>query len=457
MVATEKNKLIQRVDLVPTTEILIEKMSYDSVGRNKDLIAFLNLIDAVKGGYSFFIDGKWGDGKTFFIKQAILLIEYLNENLESDNEKQGTLFSQGKPFQTLEMQDSYLPVYYNAWEHDSFSDPLITLMGVMATSNKNIDWDDITPTSTKSKITSTIDVILSAIAPFIAMNIGGIAKQLDEAFTGEHLLNSMKSEKEIQSKLQELVQALLAERANKLILFIDELDRCNPAFALKLLERIKFFFEQDNIIIVFSTYLTQLAYTVGGFYGEGIDGEKYLSRFYDQKLTLTKVKETDYLSLLGIDNEASCINIVAHEMVTQFNFSMRDCNRYYRALSDIYTPKGRISHQDNKARLFFENILVPILMAINIKDSDEYQQIVDGTGYELLKSIVLNNKTIKDYMENLVSTGTLNEEEFLSNTYTAAFKKEPIPIEDPLVRRWFEIVRTNAERLLSIRSTQTQT
>lgn len=69
------------------------------------------------------------------------------------------------------------------------------------------------------------------------------------------------------------------ERADKVVIFIDELDRCKPTYAVKLLERIKHYFNNDKIIFVFSTNLEELQSSVKCVYGESFNAYRYLDRF----------------------------------------------------------------------------------------------------------------------------------------------------------------------------------
>jgi predicted KAP-like P-loop ATPase len=66
-----------------------------------------------------------------------------------------------------------------------------------------------------------------------------------------------------------------------LIIFVDELDRCKPSFAVKLLEQIKHYFLLQNVTFVFSTNILELSKTISKFYGNDFQGDKYLNRFFD--------------------------------------------------------------------------------------------------------------------------------------------------------------------------------
>lgn len=65
----------------------------------------------------------------------------------------------------------------------------------------------------------------------------------------------------------------------KLVIVIDELDRCRPDYALSLLEIIKHFFNVDGVHFVLGVNLKELQNSVQARYGSGVDAAKYLQKF----------------------------------------------------------------------------------------------------------------------------------------------------------------------------------
>lgn len=51
--------------------------------------------------------------------------------------------------------------------------------------------------------------------------------------------------------MKQIFDEVIVEHAQKLVIFIDELDRCRPSFALEMLERLKHYFDDDRIILLF--------------------------------------------------------------------------------------------------------------------------------------------------------------------------------------------------------------
>lgn len=69
-------------------------------------------------------------------------------------------------------------------------------------------------------------------------------------------------------------------------IFIDELDRCRPTFAIELLERIKHLFEVTGCKFIIATDTLQLSHSIRAVYGTGFASEKYLKRFFDAEFSL---------------------------------------------------------------------------------------------------------------------------------------------------------------------------
>ncbi len=70
------------------------------------------------------------------------------------------------------------------------------------------------------------------------------------------------------------------EAPGRLVIVVDELDRCKPAFALSVLERIKHVVGVPGVVFVLVASLKELGNSVRSAYGE-VDAERYLEKFFD--------------------------------------------------------------------------------------------------------------------------------------------------------------------------------
>jgi KAP family P-loop domain len=92
---------------------------------------------------------------------------------------------------------------------------------------------------------------------------------------------------ELKASLSALVDSLgKADTYPPIVIIIDELDRCRPTYAVKLLEEVKHLFDISGIVFVFGIHTGQLAHSVNAAYGHSFDGRAYLSRFIHRQYRL---------------------------------------------------------------------------------------------------------------------------------------------------------------------------
>lgn len=84
-----------------------------------------------------------------------------------------------------------------------------------------------------------------------------------------------------------------------IVFIVDELDRCNPHFAVKTLERIKHLFNLPGILFVLSIDKNQLCNSIRGYFGsEQFNAEEYLQRFVDFEYQLPQPSIKEYCEYL---------------------------------------------------------------------------------------------------------------------------------------------------------------
>lgn len=325
----------------------------------------------------------------------------------------------------IETKGQLFPMYFNAWEYDSNEDPLITLIYSIIDQNPNFAAMEKKEESIKEKI---LKIISNFKIGFSYQDNVGRSVGMELQYSGkqgEKLTKDIYSVEKVKQTFNELLEEIMVERTNKLVIFIDELDRCNPVFAVKLLERVKHFFNDNRFTFVFSTNLIELQYTIKKFYGEGIDGYSYLDKFFDLQFSLRNVDIEKYINSMNIINVNSgyFIDTCIKEICLLFNFSLRKCNRYINLISLVYK-----NIRDGNREALSSCILFPILLAIKIKDINLYEKIMLGNGEEELKKIILKSKGIVGTINYFFQTED-KENEFtfdFSQLYNAIFvnKKE---------------------------------
>ena len=120
-------------DLKPTYENLYQTFLDDIIKRNQDVFRFVTALDALEDSCSIALDGNWGSGKTFFIKQAKMVLDAANEyidttydeniDIEKINDAREKYYGEGNS----ELQNQVC-IYYDAWEHDNDDEPVFSLI-----------------------------------------------------------------------------------------------------------------------------------------------------------------------------------------------------------------------------------------------------------------------------------------------------------------------------------------
>ncbi len=239
----------------------------DKLNRSQYAYSLCNIINAYSDtGCVISINGEWGTGKTTFVKMW-------QKHLQSIN---------------------YRTIYFNAWKTDYVSDPLVALLGELKEligdneKFKNILGviGDISVAIGKSFVKNSTKVDVDDIADVINDQIKEYTKQ-------RTTFNKFKK------LLEEYVASVNEDQPVPVIFIIDELDRCNPHFAVKVLERVKHLFDIPNIIFVLPISKKQLEYSIQGFYGsDKIDAANYLRRFIDLEFELPKPNHEQFFMFL---------------------------------------------------------------------------------------------------------------------------------------------------------------
>lgn len=404
---------MNKIEMKPTTENIINMLEKNAIGRNQYVATFLEMLDNVDENFTIFINGDWGTGKTFLVKQIYTLLTYYNEYIKEELKGYNTQLDQvlqKDSFKDLKLEKNFVPIYYNAWNNDSHIDPINSIIFNI------IKEHDILKDYQKES-SDVIDKIASVLDMANIWSNGSV-KELVSTFKRKDIIPEITTMENLKETLNLLLDKLLVERGDKLVIFVDELDRCNPIYSIKLLERIKHFFDHENIIFVFSVNENELTNTISNYYGQNFDSHRYLNKFFDISIDLPKVNISNYMEYLGIERNSKYFNKTIHEIIEYYNFTMRDCIRYYQSLKIIEDLAGNCSNygfSDDRGYNMIKMFILPALMAIKIIDLKGYIKIINGNGFDIFFNIINNvdilNRGIGFYMKK-DKDGNISEEEY---------------------------------------------
>ncbi|MFY4859069.1 KAP family P-loop NTPase fold protein [Aliarcobacter butzleri] len=363
----------------------------DELSRKDIANLYVRFINALDGHHVVALDAPWGSGKS-------TLINYMCEEFENNND---------------------VFVKYNAWENDYTEEPLLSLMSdihkefqekqyIGVDEWKNFVSHMVKATKLLSK--GTLKGISRIIAGTEATSdFEKACVEVSSAVTDETANNlfkdideSKKSRKEFKEELKNYTNKILKEKSkDKLIIIIDELDRCRPTFAIELLENIKHLFDIENIVFLIAVDCKQLAESIKAVYGNGFDANTYLHRFFDFELHLKRDSIGTYFTeRISEKLNTNFINIeeFAQDSVKTFNLSVRDINKIINETSII----DRLLKQSKEPVLLKKDICL-ILLIIKYKNPELYKYLRESKGNLQDNNLIdkINQKaTIRLFMVN---------------------------------------------------------
>ena len=175
-------------ELMPTHENLVETYKQDMLGRN--IKAFADILNNLSNCTSIALDGKWGSGKTFFVKQTKLFLDEHNNFYSTLSEDDRSIFTSNDT-----NENNYKPqvcVYYDAWENDNDQDPILSLV-----------YSIIGDIDEGYKLDESDGVIKKTFAVLETISGRNINSTLD-ALKNKNLLDEIRKSKDIEKKIKEL-------------------------------------------------------------------------------------------------------------------------------------------------------------------------------------------------------------------------------------------------------------
>lgn len=313
------------------------------------------------------IDGSWGTGKTEFCQKLIRLMQ--------------------------QQHPDYQPVYIDAFRSDHSGEPLLALLAEIIKACTPEDTGE-QPSEQRKDLTKEIakaagfvmrTVAKAAVGHVLKQNTADLAEGLQQiindgqdadslaetvtdaaATIASHTIDAavealLKEQIEAEKNLETLRACLKRLAAAKpIILFIDELDRCRPDYAVDMLEVIKHVFDVENVKIVLVTNTKQLCAAINHRYGMEVDAQKYLDKFlkysfalpdkvvarFEEERALVAVEYFKRLirdgRLKGLIGQEITMDLI-NDLIERNDLSLRETERLVRFLEIYHSLSQNLS------------------------------------------------------------------------------------------------------------------
>lgn len=298
---------------------------------------------------SIAIDSSWGTGKTTFI-------DMWKDKLESLKNK--------------EDKERFIVIKYNAWKNDFVENPFESLVYTIINHKVFDSQNEIEGAEQAGKNLLKLGIKLGKILVKLKVS-NQLGEEVKDAVgkTVENLLdlnidafkyandflknkktkmdNFFEDYKEYLKTIEELKEELgKVSKKKNIIIIVDELDRCKPLFAIRLLESVKHIFDVPNVSFVFALDMEQLSHSIKCIYGQNMDASGYLCRFFDYISKMPKADTRDYIrslvkgsplnrnSISEFDKSNGIEEIIEFSDIFEnfsrnMNLSLRDINTIY--------------------------------------------------------------------------------------------------------------------------------
>lgn len=376
---------MESYELKDTDENIKETLLHDSISRNLYLYRFLDLLNTIDSSVSIAVNGRWGTGKTFFVKQAKLLLEAENaffENRPYYDEIKNSLSWKRHKDEVGQEFSPVLPVYYDAWLNDNAIDPILSIVNEII---NQLDLKDEIKGKPEFK-----EVVKGVAIPFIEKKTGVNIEKLLDSLDSKDYLEEISTQQMVHERVEAFISNVIKERGNRLVIFIDELDRCRPDYAVNLLERIKHYFSNENVTYVFSVNIDELQHTIKRFYGDGFSSTEYLDRFFDLTIDIPVIDVDKYFNSICFATDDLAAK-VCKVVVSKLDFSMRQAERFSKIVRiAIYNNrfyKNNPAWSEEKAKFFMMANIAPLIIGLRMADAQKYRAFIDGKDDSFLQEV----------------------------------------------------------------------
>lgn len=409
------------------TDKPVEKIENDTFGIGMYVDGLCSFIVNCDSPMTISIQGDWGSGKTS-------MMNMIKEKIS----------------------DKVHPIWFNTWQFSQFQMQNELTVSMLCALLSELDYS---PEKVKKIVGFLSGAAKTAAGILTEMVAGGIAAdKVVGAFEGGNI-DFAEEIKNLKTKFQEAVNDKLKKtQKDRVVIFVDDLDRLQPAKAVELLEVLKVFLDCENCVYILAVDYEVVTQGIKQKFGDMV-GEQKGKSFFDKIIQLPfKMPVAQYDICMYVTDQLSKMNVKADntdvkDYVDLISLSI-GCNprsmkrlfNTYLLLDIILQSTFSRKNRDNLRKLLFATIC----MQMEFDQLYEYivvnRNTLDGEMLVELTGDILSNDELKE------SLGVTDEGEFARiSVYMKKFN-EVLQLDDDV-----EISEEEIENLKEILSFSTVT
>lgn len=269
--------------------------------------------------------------------------------------------------------ESVSVVRFDAWQQSHTNNPLVDLVSALAQHLPEDRKHHILEIAVKMGRQITRNVVEQVIAGATAgiLNLDwdfGETENPDIGFSAW-----AEAERRV-TDFKEALAELVNSDSGRLVVFIDELDRCFPEYAMELLNTARYLFDVAGVVIVLGINRTELEHRVRDVYGAECDADAYLRRFVDLPIDLGRPEPSQLSTYMGrtLENaeipqsrQGNALGTALQLVALEPNASLRDLEQTVHRVRQLLSPRHRLSLWD---------VAIVAMLVLRKVDRDVYDQ-----------------------------------------------------------------------------------
>jgi predicted KAP-like P-loop ATPase len=237
------------------------------------------MVRGSKPKFSIGIYGEWGTGKTTLMKMI---------------------------YNELESDENVLTVWFNAWRYEREEQfALIALMKTIAYAMGDLpQYREIKKILLRGAVIVGKGVLRSLVEKWIPLVPKESFDELEKNLLPKMELLSQVDKDTIYfdglHKIEEEMKKMSNENGkNRIVVFIDDLDRCSPKTALEVFESIKVFLGMEGFIYIVGLSVDTISKLINVAYKDSlVKGEHYIRKIIQIPITIPEWNDTDVIKKL---------------------------------------------------------------------------------------------------------------------------------------------------------------
>ena len=342
----------------------VDPFANDAIGRRTQAERLTGLVERIKGPCVIALDAPYGAGKTTFLRMWA---------------------------QTLR-NEGFWVAEFNAWTSDFDGKPSNALAAQIR------DAIDADGSDNAAKVKAALSRFIEYGQPPIAILLASMGIGMDDGGVGlsasvnagNFLKSLLDKRQEKEASVQDLRKTLAkytdGTEKGRLVVLIDELDRCRPPYAIETLEVAKHIFNAKGVVFALGLHRQQLTASIKSVYGQDFDAQGYLERFFDlsASLPVERGREGYVKSKLGAQQlRSEIVKLTGNQQLPDLGFAENlavSAKGMTARLIDRFAQNLKITLVAMPSNLHNQGVIayVCVGLALKLLDPEMYARFNEG-------------------------------------------------------------------------------